>query len=118
MQGQQRYYWQRQIDERAKDVTYGFVLLVLLCMFFVAGMLYVIAVNIEDTAELEWIEYTVQPGDTLWGIAATNVHSQAIDKTVWQIRERNGIDPVIRPGQVLEIPVSRGVDEVVGCNVD
>ena len=103
MQGQQRYYWQRQIDERAKDVIYGFVFLGLLCVFFAAGMLYVLAINIEDT-ELEWVEYVVKPGDTLWGIAASNVHSQAIDKTVWQIRERNGIDPVIWPGQVLLVP--------------
>lgn len=112
------YCWQRQINERAKDVTYGIVLLSVLCVLFVAGALYVLAVSMWDSVELEWVEYTVQPGDTLWGIAATNVHSQAIDKTVWQIRERNGIDPVIWPGQVLEIPVSGGVDNVVGRNMD
>ena len=101
------YYWDKQLYENAKSWIYEALLLILLCAFFVAGVIYGLEV-IKVEPELEWIEYVVQPGDTLWGIAATNVQSQAIGKTVWQIRERNGIDPVIQPGQTILVPTTGG----------
>ena len=41
--------------------------------------------------------------DTLWGIARA-VKSQPVDKTIWMIRQRNGIDALIKLGQVLLAP--------------
>jgi nucleoid-associated protein YgaU len=48
--------------------------------------------------------YLVQPGDTLWSIAA---HSYGGDprEGVWKMRERNHLDgTTIAPGQVLRLP--------------
>ncbi len=48
--------------------------------------------------------YRVQPGDTLWTIAA---HSYGGDprEGVWKLRERNHLSgTTIAPGQVLRLP--------------
>lgn len=41
--------------------------------------------------------------DTLWGIASA-VKSQSVDKTIYQIRVKNGIDPLLQVGQAILIP--------------
>ena len=51
--------------------------------------------------------YTVARGDSLWKIArgilgASGTHRQ-IDRAVALIKERNGIDNLIRPGQELKV---------------
>lgn len=97
------YYWQKEIEEKSRDITYGIIFLSILCVFFVAGAFYVLAVSMDEVKEQKWVEYTVQPGDTLWGIAKEITH-QPIDKTIHEIRKRNNIDPVIQPGQVLYVP--------------
>lgn len=49
---------------------------------------------------------TVQPGDTLWSIAERVDRHQDPRQTVFEIMRANGLSSaVIRPGQVLEIPV-------------
>lgn len=53
--------------------------------------------------------YTVKPGDTLWAIALKFDPSQDTRKVVWEIEQANGIsdsNPVIWPGEVLQIPVN------------
>lgn len=98
----QGYYWDKQLYENTKSWIYEALLLILLCGFFVAGVFY--GLEIAGTEpELEWVDYVVQPGDTLWGIAK-NVQSQPVDKTIWMIRQRNGIDALIKPGQVILVP--------------
>ena len=48
--------------------------------------------------------YVVQPGDTLWTIAAASSPGDP-RKAVWGIRERNGLDGgLIHPGQRLVLP--------------
>jgi hypothetical protein len=47
----------------------------------------------------------VQPGDTLWSIAADVAGTADVREVVDRIQERNGIrGTVLIPGQVLELP--------------
>lgn len=50
--------------------------------------------------------YTVQEGDTLWSISSRCNLEQDIRETVYMIREKNNITPVIHPGQELLVPVA------------
>ena len=52
------------------------------------------------------VEYVVNPGDTLWAIAADHVPpGEDIRRLIADIRETSGIQSsVIYPGQVLLIP--------------
>jgi hypothetical protein len=48
--------------------------------------------------------YRVQPGDTLWSIAASS-YSGDPREGVWKLRERNHLPgTTIAPGQVLRLP--------------
>jgi hypothetical protein len=48
--------------------------------------------------------YTVEPGDTLWSIAAGRYDGDPREG-VWRIRDRNGLGgSSIAPGQVLLLP--------------
>jgi hypothetical protein len=50
---------------------------------------------------------TVQPGDTLWAIAAERYPNADTREKVDQIERANGLsDPFIRPGQGLRVPTS------------
>jgi LysM repeat protein len=47
----------------------------------------------------------VQPGDTLWSIAAEVAGTDDVREVVDRIQELNGLqDAVLMPGQVLELP--------------
>lgn len=98
----QGYYWDKQLYENTKSWIYEALLLILLCGFFVAGVFYGLEITGTEP-ELEWVDYVVQPGDTLWGIASA-VKSQSVDKTIYQIRVKNGIDPLLQVGQAILIP--------------
>ncbi len=55
----------------------------------------------------EYVEFAVQPGDTLWQIARN--HSPAnmdIREYIYQIQEINNVkNSVIHPGDVLLLPI-------------
>lgn len=48
--------------------------------------------------------YIVQPGDTLWSIAKKYTQDDPRE-LIFEIRRYNNITPIIRPGQIIEIPV-------------
>ena len=50
-------------------------------------------------------EVVVQPGDTLWSIAAAHYPGDDVRARVDDIEQANGLaSPVIRAGQTLELP--------------
>jgi hypothetical protein len=56
------------------------------------------------SAKHTYTPYTVQANDTLWSIAEQCELKQDISKTVYEIREKNGITPIIHEGQTILIP--------------
>ncbi|MBZ4662804.1 MAG: Peptidoglycan-binding lysin domain protein [Caloramator sp.] len=52
--------------------------------------------------------YVVQAGDTLWSIAKKyNKQGEDIRKLIYEIRQHNNISPMIREGQIIEIPLNK-----------
>lgn len=49
--------------------------------------------------------YTVSQGETLWNIAKVTCPGMDPRKVIAIIRDKNGITPVIYPGQELQVPV-------------
>ena len=54
-----------------------------------------------------YMEYTVQPGDTLWSISEViTPSSRDLRYTVYEIQKENGIENCdIKVGQVISVPV-------------
>ena len=50
-----------------------------------------------------WDRYVVEEGDTLWGI--TSKYNMDNRKVIADIKSKNGIDTLIKTGQVILIPV-------------
>ncbi|MDO6353980.1 LysM peptidoglycan-binding domain-containing protein [Caloramator sp. CAR-1] len=51
-----------------------------------------------------YIKYTVKTGDTLWSIAKKYTDGDP-RRLIYEIRKHNDISPIIRPGQVIEVPI-------------
>lgn len=50
------------------------------------------------------VRYVVQPGDTLWAIAAERYGGDPRE-AIWRIKQRNGLDrSTLVPGLVLHLP--------------
>lgn len=60
-----------------------------------------------EEASAEHATHRVVTGDTLWDIAAAyTTPGEDVRRTVFEIKEINGIDgSVILPGQVLQVPI-------------
>lgn len=53
---------------------------------------------------VEWVEYVIQPGDTLWAIVERN-DNYDIRVIIDEVKARNNIDENLIPYTVIEIPV-------------
>jgi hypothetical protein len=61
-------------------------------------------------SNVEWIDYTIEPGDTLWRIARVNCPATVqIQHWLHEIKQANGITNagVLQVGQIIKIPVGR-----------
>lgn len=83
--------------QQVENIIIGIILaLCLIIVIFASGRVY----KTPDTTT----SYTVQPGDTLWGIAETYCPESHTGNVVLKIERLNGISGYIQPGQVLEVP--------------
>jgi LysM repeat protein len=79
--------------------------ILLLCA--VAGVL-LLAVARPSSGSAPEQRYVVQPGDTLWGLAAERYGGDPREG-IWRIRERNDLDGTVLPaGTVLYLPARAG----------
>jgi LysM repeat protein len=79
--------------------------IVLLCA--VAGVL-LLAVARPSSGSAPEQRYVVQPGDTLWWLAAERYAGDPREG-IWRIRERNDLDGTVLPaGTVLYLPARAG----------
>lgn len=83
-------------------------LLVLLAIIPIVIVTELRAVSNVDALPIELLEITVQPGDTLWSIAKTNVPHKDPRDVIAALRSINELDSArIFPGQTLQIEIPR-----------
>lgn len=101
------YRWNDGRKPIKKLPRWAWAILVLLLFY---SILYA---NIPASANSEqiFIEYVVEPGDTLWTIAKHYRPDADPRETTWLIQQENDCGSVIYPGQVLRVPVGGGVSE-------
>ena len=65
------------------------------------------AIYQRNSYSLEWLEYKIQPGDSLWYIASIYCPPERdIREWIYLIRERNDLDPArLEVGRRIEVPV-------------
>jgi len=61
--------------------------------------------TVSGAGPVGFTSYQVQPGDTLWSIAAERYTGADVREKVGEIERANGLaSPVIVPGEVLKVP--------------
>ncbi len=84
----------------------GFFLILVVWAFFNVGVVFFFP---ENEVSLVLMEHVVEPGDTLWMIAKQAQPGRDPREVVFAIRKINELSSALLfPGQVLQIPVSRG----------
>lgn len=82
--------------------------LVIMAVMF-ATILYISSMHYKTPEQTT--TYTVQPGDTLWGIAEEMAPGYHTGNVVLKIKNINKVDSHIYPGQALEIPYAARIME-------
>lgn len=77
-----------------------------LVMFVVSSILMAGDAEATDLSGVEYIEVTVEKGDTLWQIASEFGPYTSTRQSIYAIMEFNQMDSkVVYPGEVLRVPV-------------
>lgn len=80
-----------------------------LLLALIAVFLFLTPSSVGAIEPISYVQYTVEPGDTLWGIAGS-VSAPETDRreVVHHLRDVNGLDdPMLLVGQVILIPSYR-----------
>lgn len=87
-------------------MAYKKLIKVFCCIFLLLIIIYRSAeLYTENHRNFGFKTYTVSHGETLWSIARVSCPEMDPRKVVAIIRDKNGITPVIYPGQELQVPV-------------
>lgn len=81
------------------------ILKVLMIMAIIVLSIYAVGFRLNEmNIEYTEAEYTIQPGDTLWGIAEENASEhQSIQEYVYQLKQVNNITSDLEVGQIITI---------------
>lgn len=79
----------------------------LLIVAFIVVSAYAIVHNWNDPEPVDYVEYVVEPGDTLWGIARNSDKWNKMDASIIidDMCEASNCTATIYPGQVVYIPM-------------
>ena len=69
------------------------------------AVLHSIIPRISANNEQVYIEHVVEPGETIYSISRMYRDDQDWRKTAYEIQQASGCTALIRPGQVLLVPV-------------
>lgn len=102
------YKWQTGEPARIKKST---MLMAIVVLVLVYSMLQIFIPTIFGNVEAGeagseiYVEHVVSGGETLWDIAVMHRPDADPREIVWEIREINGITPLVRVGDVVRVPV-------------
>lgn len=96
------YKWQgqqRPIKKINRLIVAGLVLV------YTMLLLYMFMPDAGAVAEINYVEHVVCPGETLWSISRSYRPDADPREIVWLIQQASGCTALIRPGDVLLIPM-------------
>lgn len=80
---------------------------------YILGFLIVVSILLvsfkklpSEAIPITYVEYTVQPGDTLWSIASKYPHND-VQSLIYDIERASDTSALIRVGQELRIPIEK-----------
>lgn len=84
--------------------TYRIIMAILVLVLAYAVMQHFMPTANANNQDI-YIEHTVEPGETIYSISRMYRDDQDWRKTAYEIQQASGCTALIRPGQVLLVPV-------------
>ena len=81
------------------------IIMAILVLVLAYTILNSIIPRVSANNEQVYIEHTVEPGETIYSISRMYRDDQDWRKTAYEIQQASGCTALIRPGQVLLVPV-------------
>lgn len=97
------YKWQTGEPVRFKKIST--VILAILLAVLLYAIIHSFMPTVSANSEPIYIEHTVEPGETIYSISRMYRDDQDWRKTAYEIQQASGCTALIRPGQVLLVPV-------------
>jgi nucleoid-associated protein YgaU len=81
------------------------IIMAILVLVLVYSLIQVFIPKVSANNEQVYIEHTVESGQTLWDIAVMYRSDADPRQVIYEIEKASGCSALIRPGQVLLVPV-------------